>query len=295
MARPLRIEFPGALYHVTARGNARADIFLDGHDRDRFLHILAKVIGRYAWICHAYCLMGNHHHLLIETPRPNLAAGMRQLNGTYAQCFNARHGRTGHVFGGRYKAVVVEKNAHLVRLAAYIVCNPVRAGWCRRPEEWRHSSYRATAGYDSCPLWLSTDWLLSQFGKDLQEAQRRYREYVLASARAEVPGVRGEIYFGDDDFINRLAPNRPLREVPRPQWQPLRPPLHEVLSSFDEQALEVAHRRFGYTLREIAVELGVHYSTVGRRLAAHEKHAATQDLTPGGPASGYGRSISSTR
>lgn len=124
MARPLRLEFPGAIYHVTARGNARAAIFLDDHDRELFLDLLARVVKRYEWICHAYCLMGNHHHLLIETPRPSLAAGMRQLNGVYAQRFNHRHGRVGHVFGERFKSVLVERDTHLVTAAAYIRQQP---------------------------------------------------------------------------------------------------------------------------------------------------------------------------
>jgi putative transposase len=102
MARPLRIEFSGAIYHVTSRGNAREDICLDDTDRAMFLGVLAEVISRFDWRCHAYCLMGNHYHLLIETPEPNLSKGMRQLNGVYTQRFNRRHGRVGHVFQGHY-------------------------------------------------------------------------------------------------------------------------------------------------------------------------------------------------
>ena len=127
MARPLRLEYPGAIYHITSRGNARADIFLDDSDRELFLSILADTVDHYNWLCHAYCLMGNHYHLLIETPDPNLSLGMRHLNGVYTQTFNRSHKRVGHLFQGRYKAVLVEKGTHLLELCRYIVLNPVKA------------------------------------------------------------------------------------------------------------------------------------------------------------------------
>jgi REP element-mobilizing transposase RayT len=283
MARPLRLDFPGAIHHVNARGNGQAAIFLDDYDRERFLTVLARVVKRYEWICHAYCLMGNHHHLLIETPRPSLADGMRQLNGVYAQGFNQRHDRVGHVFGGRFKAVLVERDSHLLRVAAYIVCNPVRAGLCAHPVEWPYASYFATAGIDPVPEFLTVDWLLSQFGTDRRTAQARYRTYVSESALQALAQIRGEIYLGGDEFIDRLAPNEPLREIPRPHWQPLPPTLPDLFDELGDAALQVAHRRYGYPLRVIADHLGVHYSTVGRRLAERERDdAAMQDLTPDG-------------
>jgi putative transposase len=121
MTRPLRIEFPGAIYHVTSRGNARRKIFLDDADRDAFLSTLAWVVERFGWICHAYCLMGNHFHLLLETPTPNLSCGMRQLNGVYTQGFNRCHRRAGHLFQGRFKAILVERDSYLLELARYVV------------------------------------------------------------------------------------------------------------------------------------------------------------------------------
>ena len=127
MARPLRIEYAGALYHVTARGNAQGDIYLCDDDRLEFLSLLANGCQRHEWLCHAYCLMDNHYHLLIETQAATLSKGMKYLNGTYTQAFNRRHKRVGHVFQGRYKAVLVEKEAYLVELSRYIVLNPVRA------------------------------------------------------------------------------------------------------------------------------------------------------------------------
>ena len=126
MARPLRLEFPHALYHVTARGNAQQDVYLDDDDRELFLCVLAEVIDRFRWICHAYCLMGNHYHLLIETPDANLSLGMRQLNGVYTQRFNRHHNRAGHLFQGRFKAILVERYSYLLELARYIVLNPLR-------------------------------------------------------------------------------------------------------------------------------------------------------------------------
>jgi putative transposase len=281
MARPLRLEFPGAIYHVTARGNAQGAIFLDDHDREGFLALFARVVKRYEWVCHAFCLMGNHFHLVVETPRPSLAAGMRQLNGVYAQTFNHRHHRSGHVFGERFKSVIVEKDEHLVAAAAYVVNNPVRAGLCGAAVDWAYSSYRATAGVVATPAFLTLDWLLSQFAGERHAAQARYRTYVAEAALRHFGEVRGEIYLGADEFIDRLAPNRRLQEIPRPQWQPLPPPLEALFDKLGDVAIEVAHRRYGYPLRVIADHLGVHYSTVGRRLADVERNGvAMQDLTP---------------
>jgi len=145
MARPLRIEFPGAVYHVTARGNARAAIFLNDDDRRRFLALLTETAGRRGWTCHAYCLMDNHYHLMLETAAANLGRGMRQINGVYTQRFNRAHDRVGHVFQGRYKAILVEKQAYLLELCRYVVLNPVRAGMVAAPGDWAWSSYRRMA------------------------------------------------------------------------------------------------------------------------------------------------------
>ncbi len=154
MSRPLRIEFPGALYHVTARGNRREAIYEDDKDRRLFLDGLGDVVDRFNWLCHAHCLMTNHYHLVVETPDGNLAKGMRQLNGVYTQTINRRHGRSGHVFQGRYTAVLVDADAHLLELARYVVLNPVRAGMVGDPGKWKWSSYRATAGKAKPPPWL---------------------------------------------------------------------------------------------------------------------------------------------
>jgi putative transposase len=133
MSRPLRIEYPGALYHLTSRGNARQDIFLDDTDRAVFLDVLASVIERHGWHLYAYCLMGNHYHLLAETPHSNLSRGMRWLNGVYTQRFNRRHERVGHILQGRFKAILAERESYLLELSRYTVLNPVRAGMTGAP------------------------------------------------------------------------------------------------------------------------------------------------------------------
>ena len=157
MARPLRIEFSGALYHVTARGNAQQDIYLTDDDRQEFLSLLQRACDRYHWLCHAYCLMTNHYHLLIETQTPTLSKGMKYLNGTYTQAFNRRHKRVGHVFQGRYKGILVEKDSYLLELSRYIVLNPVRAHMVRSAKDWPWSSYRATAGFAKAHPLLTKD------------------------------------------------------------------------------------------------------------------------------------------
>ena len=185
MARPLRIEFSGAIYHVTSRGNARCAIYEDDEDRRAFLSALDRVMVRFHWICHAYCLMDNHYHLLIETPEGNLSQGMRQLNGVYTQGFNRRHNRVGHLFQGRFKAIVVDRDSYLLELCRYIVLNPVRAGEVSRPEEYRWSSYRATAGLSPGAGFLA---LSVGFGAVWKEAGRG------AAQLPEVCGRRGRSF-----------------------------------------------------------------------------------------------------
>ena len=154
MSRPLRLDHAGALWHVTARGNERREIFVDDEDRREFLRLLGRSVGLFGWKLHAWVLMSNHFHLFVATPEATLSRGMRQLDGDYAQYFNRRHGRGGHVFQGRFKAVLVQREAHLLELARYVVRNPVRAGLTKSPEDWPWSSYRATAGLEPVPEWL---------------------------------------------------------------------------------------------------------------------------------------------
>ena len=274
MSRPLRIEFAGAVYHLTSRGNARQDIVNDDTDRRTFLALLAHVVDRYGWRCHAYCLMDNHYHLLVETPRPNLSQGMRQLNGRYTQAYNRRHHRVGHLFQGRFKAILVEKDAHLLELCRYAVLNPVRAQAVPHPQRWAWSSYGATAGETEAPAWLTTDWVLGQFGARVHVARQRYQAFVMdgTSGRRPWEQVTGQIYLGSETFVARHQPGRRIREIPRHQTHAHRPPLATLFAGGKhvERVILTAYRQHGYRLTEIATHLGVHYATVSRRLRRAE-------------------------
>ena len=279
MTRPLRIEYPEAVYHVTSRGNAREKIFKDDQDREKILEVLDSVVKRYNWLCHAYCLMGNHYHLLIETPDANLSIGMRQLNGVDTQAYNRRHKKTGHVFQGRFKAILIQKENHLLELCRYIVLNPIRARIVERPEDWKWSSYAATCGLKKAPKWLKVDWILCQFGNERKTAQKRYKEFVREGIQTKSPWkeVHGQILLGEDGFIEKirelLAGKEKIKEIPRQQRYVGRPSLSEV---FEDSAgtdkvirntnIRIAHLRFGYTLKEIADYLGIHYTTISKAL-----------------------------
>ena len=173
-----RPDFAGAIHHVTVRGVRKMALFLDTRDRERLLALLDVVVERYGWKCHAYCLMGNHFHLVIETPQPTLSAGMQFLNSRYAEWFNPRHGLEGHVLERRFGSVLVESEWHLLELSRYVVLNPVRAGICAHPAAWRWSSYRGTVGIDAPPRFLTTSWLLSHFGSEPPRAAAVYAEFV---------------------------------------------------------------------------------------------------------------------
>ena len=282
MARPLRIEYPGAVYHVTSRGNARADIFDDSVDRQTFLLLLESVVNRFNWICHAYCLMDNHYHLLIETPDGNLSIGMRHLNGVYTQSFNRRHKRVGHVFQGRFKAVIVEKESHLLELCRYVVLNPVRAGMVSAPRKWRWSSYGATSGILKNEPYLTTDWILGQFDRTRSEAQTKYRQFVkegMAEKERPWEKLKGQIILGSDAFIEHvrefLKGKEHYAEIPRLQRTAGRPPLEALFPAGEEftkkernSVIIKAHVKYGYTLGEIAKHLEIHYTTVSKVVKA---------------------------
>ena len=178
MARPLRINVPNGIYHVTSRGNRRQPIFLDDPDRELFLGMVAALGVRRHWRCHGYCLMPNHYHLVIETPHADLSPGMQFLNGGYADHFNFRHGTDGHLFQGRFHAVLVESDPHLAELARYLALNPVRAGLAATARAWRWSSYPAIADGRSSPRFVDVQRVLGLFGRDVPRARRAFVRFV---------------------------------------------------------------------------------------------------------------------
>ncbi len=282
MARPLRIEFPGAIYHVTSRGNARRRIFLDDSDRETFLSTLAWVVERFGWVCHAYCLMDNHFHLMIETPEPNLSRGMRQLNGVYTQGFNRRHRKVGHLFQGRFKAILVERDSYLLELARYVVLNPVRAKLVKAPEDYLWSSYRPTLGLDPVPNGLTIDWLLGQFAKTKPAGRQRYAAFVQAGIGRRSPwaDLKGQVLLGGETFVEKMAAHlkasEAVAEIPKRQRRAHRPSLKKLFAEADskatrDQAMARAFLEYGYTLSEIGREAGLHYATVSRIVKASEE------------------------
>jgi len=277
MARPLRIEYPNAVYHVTSRGNARNKIFLGDQDRENFLFVLGAVVKRFNWLCHAYCLMDNHYHLMIETPDANLSRGMRQLNGVYTQKYNWWHSKTGHIFQGRYKSILVEKENYLLELCRYVVLNPVRARMVQIPDEWRWSSYEATSGFKTVPGYLTVGWILRMFSSNTKEAQKRYRKFVSEGIQTGSPWVdlQGQVLLGEEGFIDKfkdhLTDKEKIKEIPRAQRYVSRPPLSKLFSVGEKTAkrnkhISTAHIKYGYTLKEIADHLNIHYTTVSKAM-----------------------------
>ena len=276
MARPLRIEYAGAVYHLTTRGNERRAIFKDNQDRELFLDTLKKVIDRYHWLCHAYCFMDNHYHLVVETPDGNLSKGMRQLNGIYTQAYNRRHRRVGHLFQGRYKAILVDKESHLLEVCRYVVLNPVRAKRLEEVGKWRWSSYGGTAGLAKPHRVLTADWVLGQFGQKKATAQKRYREFVQEGIGGERihEAVTAQSLLGREDFVEKLVSHvrgyEKVTEIPKGQRYLGRPSLANLFKTAmkgkerRDRKIAEAVERHGYSQREIAEHLGMHYSTISR-------------------------------
>lgn len=272
VARPLRVEYDGAVYHVTSRGNARQLMFMDDPDCLLFLEVLEKSVERFGWLCHAYCLMGNHYHLLLETPVANLSRGMQWLNGVYTQKFNKRHDRVGHVVQGRFKGILVERDVHLRSLTRYVVQNPVRADIVADPADYRWSSFRATAGLDPEPPFLTTDWLLSQFGDDAERARADYRDFVQEGMDDDPwEELRSGMYLCSERFMEGLAEkigdSREDRELKARERLAARPPLDDLLygaRSRDarDRGICDAVLTHGYTQKEVADYMDLHYSTV---------------------------------
>lgn len=275
MSRPLRIEFPGGLYHVTSRGDRREDIYLDDDDRVLWLATLAQCCERFNWVVYAWCQMGNHYHLVVEAVEGNLSAGMRQLNGVYTQAVNRRHQRVGHVFQGRYKAIVVNRESHLLELLRYVVLNPVRAGMVTDPGDWPWSAYPAMVGQAATPTWFNRQWALRQFGTRPAQQLARYQEFVAQGIGADSiwGDLKGQIFLGTDEFAQTMQEALERKggatsaEIPRAQRRAKAPPLQFYISRFannPKQGMQAAYATGDYTLQAVADAFGVHYSTVSR-------------------------------
>jgi len=269
MARPLRIEYEDAVYHVTSRGNAKSDIYLDNEDRELFLDVLQYVVERFGWQCHAYCLMSNHYHLMIETPKANLSRGMSQLNGMFTQRFNRKYGRVGHLFQGRFKSIIVDKDAYLLELSRYIVRNPLAANMVKNIGDWTWSSYQATGGLVQTPGFLHVDWLLSQFSDSKAKAQQIYMDFVdQEDSKSPWLLLNGPDVLGNDEFRGRLQEN--IEGIPRgvaKRKAILRHlPLSEIAQGEQERSkwMREAYCEHGYTMQAIAEFANLHHSTVSK-------------------------------
>ena len=276
MSRPLRLEIAGGLYHVTSRGDRREDIYHDDIDRLTWLAILAQTCERFNWQIHAWCQMSNHYHLIVETAEGNLSGGMRQLNGVYTQNVNRRHRHTGHVFQGRYKGILVERESYLLELSRYVVLNPVRAAMVKHVRQWKWSSYHAMTGAEPRPEWLQTDWLLGQFSSQRTRQIERYIEFVQQGVRGvDVwQQLKGQVYLGTDVFVEamrkQLATDAKFtsKEIPRTQRRALAKSLAYYRDEFNDakQGMCAAYATGDYTLQAIADAFEVHYSTVSRAI-----------------------------
>jgi putative transposase len=275
MSRRPRLQFAGAVYHVMARGNRKSTIFHDDDDRRQFLRIIADAHGTFRVLIRELCLMGNHYHLILETPRCNLSDAMHYINGVFALRSNRRHGQTGHVFEGRFRSLVIQRESYLMRAARYVVRNPVRAGIVAQAGDWPWSSYRATAGLEPVPRWLHVDWIQGAFGaRSLAEARQRYLDYVNAPAKSQRPVALDDVVLGTKQFRRRLldvfGADQPDRPVPRTIRTLFRPTLPEL---FDEVGTSGACRdrlifrarvEHGYRFADIARYLRIDRSTASK-------------------------------
>ncbi|MBU0645854.1 transposase, partial [Patescibacteria group bacterium] len=269
------IQYPGALYHITARGNAYQNIYLDDKDRRIFLRNLADCLRTHRLICHAYCLMGNHYHLLLETPEGNLSAGMRDINGKYTQLFNARHKSVGHLLQGRYKAFLIEKEPYFLSVARYIVLNPVRSGLVKTSGDYLWCNYNATAGRSRAPEWLMVKWTRDLFSPDPALAKKQYREFVHQDQEQESPfdRIREGTVLGSPQFIGwvwqEFGQCEEEKEIKTSERMVSRPSLEDLFAEAKgkkerDLMIKMARQRGGYSLTEIAKYLGLDRSTVSR-------------------------------
>jgi putative transposase len=282
MARPLRIELAGGLYHVTSRGDRREEIYHCDTDRRAWLELFAHVCKRFNWTCHGWCQMTNHYHVIVETAESNLSQGMRQLNGVYTQIINRTYSRVGHVFQGRYKGILVEKDSYLLELTRYVVLNPVRAGLVTDAQQWAWSSYAAMIGKEPPPPWLQTDWILGQFSDHRNSAITRYIEFVRAGVGQPSlwEQLHGQLFLGGEAFIAKMQSAMSAQvgsaEIPRVQRRPVAKPLAHYRDNAEDikAGMVAAYATGDYTMQQIADCFGVHYATVSRAVAQTMKNDA---------------------
>jgi REP element-mobilizing transposase RayT len=269
MARPLRIEASGATYHITSRGNERRDIFQTDDDRQAFLKFLGMAVRRFRWSITAWVLMTNHFHMVIQTPQPNLSRGMQWFLGKYAGWYNARHQRVGHLFQGRFKSILIDKENYFRNVLRYVVLNPVRANLVERPEDYRWSSYRCTAGLDEPFDWFDLRSTLEPFGSvDDPLAMPAYRQFVGDKVGVEDPlwsELVNGIFLGSEEWtkkMRRLVESKPRStDHPKSHRAVGRPKQHTIISAVAQAARttrEVIHRQRGHPLRELIAWIGWH-------------------------------------
>jgi putative transposase len=286
MARPLRIQFPGALYHVTSRGNHQQRIFADDIDRQAFLSTVARGLERFGAMALAYCLMDNHYHFVIYTRLANLSALMRHINGVTTQTQNRRHRNSGHLFQGRFKAILVDQEAYLLEVCRYVELNPVRARMVKDPADWPWSSYRAHVGLAEVPPWLDTARVHGQVlgrdpqtARDLAQSRRRYAQLVAAALDLPLwdQALNRQVYLGDEDFVRRMqakaAPSQTQsKQVPKAQRSAPKT-LADWLRSCAtrEEALRCAYTQSGLTMTAMGKELGLTAARVSQLIAKAEQ------------------------
>ncbi|MAI41628.1 MAG: transposase [Candidatus Azotimanducaceae bacterium] len=274
MSRPVRIEFPGATYHITSRGNSGRTIFPSSEDRAVFLNILDNVVQRFSWLVHSYVLMDEHFHLVVEIPQENLSKGMRQLNGVYTQHFNRCHGSEGPIFQGRFKSVLFEKEVYLLSVCRHVVLNPVRLGSRFNLKRYRWSSYRATSGDVENPSFLYTDDVLAALGKREKASRRKFREYVEAGIDKMSPLLdrSNQVLLGSPKFLREMQPILQGEKLAkRGPKQSRRRSLRAIFRTVKSRSraerndlIRKAHLNYGYTLSEVGDHLGLHYTTVSK-------------------------------
>jgi len=273
MSRPLRVQYAGALYHVTSRGDRRAAIYRDDVDRRVWLSILEQVCQRYNFVVMGFCQMTNHYHLVVETVDGNLAQGMRVLNGSYSQYFNRRHALVGHVFQGRYKAILVQRESYLLELIRYVILNPLRAGAVTSIDAWPWSSHGYLTGSMTAPTWFDAEGILEHFAVDRNEAVTLYCRFVLAGIGVASPleQTRHQLLLGNDHFIAQACSNRAVNNmvaITKAQRRATLLSLPEYRAAYlrRDEAMARAYFSTAYTMQQIATFFGVSSKTVSRAI-----------------------------